>query len=211
MPLLPLFVDLKGRCCVVVGGGAVAERKVRTLLEAGARVKVISPSLTPSLQRWLQEGLLEYEAHPFREEDVEGAALVVAATEDQGLNRRIAEAARRGGAWANVAAGGGGDAFFGAILRRGDLVVAISTGGACPLLSRSLRETLESQWGPEYALWVALLRRLREHLQRSEAEPARRRRLLEAALRSPALEILRREGEEAAWRHLLNSISSSWE
>lgn len=98
----PLFLDLTQRCCLVVGGGTVAERKVQGLLEAGADVVVVSPTLTEALLAWAGDSLLTYLPRPFRDEDVRGCALVIAATGDVEVNAHVAKTARHFGIWVNV-------------------------------------------------------------------------------------------------------------
>lgn len=168
----PIFLDLTQRSCLVVGGGAVAERKVQGLLEAKAAVTVVSPSVTKALRLWAAGGVLRHLPRPFQEQDVEGRALVIAATNRCETNARVAAAARRRGIWVNVVDTPDACDFIApAVLRRGSLQIAISTGGKSPLLAKRLREGLEALIGPEYGELVDALGAMRAAVRRRE-EPS---------------------------------------
>ena len=146
--LYPIFLDLSGRRCVVVGGGEVANRKARKLLQARARVVVISPEIGAKL-----EGVaVEIHRRPYREGDLEDAYLAFAATNSRGVNAAVAREAKRRGVPVNVAdEPSEGDFALPSTLRRGRLQVAVSTGGASPTLARRIREELEEAFVPEWA------------------------------------------------------------
>jgi precorrin-2 dehydrogenase / sirohydrochlorin ferrochelatase len=141
-------LDLSGRRCVVVGGGAVATRKARKLLQAGAEVAVISPEVLPEL-----EGMgVETSRRPYEYGDLEGADLAFAATDSREVNAAVAREARERGVRVNVAdRPSEGDFAVPSTLRRGGLQVAVSTGGASPTLARRIRDELEASFGPEWA------------------------------------------------------------
>jgi len=198
-------LDLRDRPVLVVGGGAVARRKVAGLHEAGARVTVVAlgcPEMPVGVA---------VEQRPFREADLDGVVLAVAATDDPALNLRIAGDARRRGVWVNVVDDPqAGSVVLPAVVRRGALRVAVSTGGASPALARRLRERLELELGPEYAALVELLGRLRSEWEpraaSSELSQDRRRAAWHAVLDGPTLDLLRagRSAEaEAAARCIL--------
>src|SRR5881296_4234132 len=148
----PAFLDLRGRRCLVVGGGAIAERKVHGLLECGARVGVVSPALVPALARLVASGRIEHRARAFRKADARRCVLVVAATGTAAVDDAVAVAARRHNALVNaVDRPARCDFIYGSVLRRGELQVAVSTGGRAPALAREIRRRLESIIGPEYA------------------------------------------------------------
>jgi precorrin-2 dehydrogenase/sirohydrochlorin ferrochelatase len=158
----PIFVDLTRRRCLIVGGGPVAERKAQGLLEAMARVTVVSPALTTQLRRWALAGLVTHRPRPFEAEDVEGCALVIAATDRGAVNTHVARVARRRGIWVNVVDTPDECDFIApAVVRRGALQLAISTGGNSPMLAKRLRQGLEAMIGPEYGDLTALLGALR--------------------------------------------------
>jgi precorrin-2 dehydrogenase/sirohydrochlorin ferrochelatase len=155
--------DLVVRRCVVVGGGQVAERKIHGLLDAGALPQVISPSLTEQLGAWADAGQVHHIARGYEPGDLAGASLVFAATNDAVLNRRVAEDARHAGALVNLADDGAASDFSTpATVRRGDLLLTISTAGASPILAAHIRRELEQYYGTEYAALAADLRALRE-------------------------------------------------
>ena len=158
----PICLDIKGRCCLVVGGGRVAARKVASLLEHGGRVRVISPELTPELARLHTAGKLEWRAASYQDGDLADAFLVIAATDDAEVQARVhAEAEARHillnvadvPKWCNF--------ILPATVRRGDLSIAVSTGGKSPAMAKRLRRELEAGLGPEYGLLTELLGRLR--------------------------------------------------
>lgn len=144
--------------CVVVGGGAVAERKLAGLLDAGARPTVISPTLTAALAAWQCSGHITHVARGFTAGDLAGAALVIAATNDAAVNTAVAMEGRHSGALVNVASDAAAGTFHTVgTVRRGDLLITVSTGGQSPALAARLRAELAARYGPEYA---AALRRI---------------------------------------------------
>jgi precorrin-2 dehydrogenase/sirohydrochlorin ferrochelatase len=161
----PVFALIVDRACLVVGGGAVGERKVRDLLEAGARVTVVSRELTPALAELADRGAIRYLTEDFAPEHLEGMVLVVGATDDPEVNARVSAAAQDRGIWVNIADAPDLCTFIvPARIRRGPLTVAISTGGASPALARRLREELQEFFGPEFGPYVDLLRMVREKI-----------------------------------------------
>ena len=173
----PVFLSLAERLVVVVGGGAVAERKVAGLLPCGARVRLVAPEVTPGLARLAERGEIEHVARGFRPGDLEGAFLALA--EPGGADRDaafFAEAERRG-VFANVEDVVDRCSFIApSIVRRGDLAVAISTSGRAPALAVRLRQRLERELGPEYGALLELAGRLRAPLARSVPDFEERRR-----------------------------------
>ena len=146
--LYPIFLDLSGRRCVVVGGGKVASRKARKLLQARARVVVISPEIEAELE----SVAVEVHRRPYKEGDLEGAYLTFAVTNSREANAAVAREAKERGIPVNVAdRPSEGDFALPSTLRRGALQVAVSTGGASPTLARRIRDELEDVFGPEWA------------------------------------------------------------
>lgn len=165
MKTYPIFAVIENRPCLVVGGGAVGERKVHDLMAAGARVTLVSRTLTPELAALASRGKIRYLPEDFREAQVEGMALVMAATDDPDLNARVSAAAQSRAIWVNVADDPEHCTFIvPAQVRRGDLTLAISTGGASPALAAQLRQELQQHFGPEYGPYLDLLRRVRTRL-----------------------------------------------
>jgi precorrin-2 dehydrogenase / sirohydrochlorin ferrochelatase len=165
--LYPVFLDLDGRHCVIVGGGEVANRKARKLLQARAEVVVISPEVKPELA----SVAVEVWRKPYEEGDLEGAFLAFAATDRREVNAAVAREAQRRGIPVNVAdEPSEGDFALPSTLRRGQLQVAVSTGGASPTLARRIRHELEDVFGYEWAGVVAALQRARRDGRRAEDE-----------------------------------------
>jgi siroheme synthase-like protein len=166
-----MSLRLRDRPAVVLGGGAVAQRRVDALLEAGARVTVVSPQVTPEIERWAAAGRLTLERRRYVRGDLRGARLAFAATGDADANRVARAEADEAGAWLNVADDPAlCDFFMPAVVRRGHLSVGISTDGASPALAARLREKLERDLGPEYAVVVKKLADLRARC-REEGRP----------------------------------------
>jgi precorrin-2 dehydrogenase len=163
----PAFLDLRGRRCLVAGGGEVGERKARALLECGARVIVVSPTLTPDLAALAASGCIEHRARTFRRSDLRGCALAVAATGDLRVDEALAAMARRWRVLVNVVDRPDHcDVILPSVLRRGELQIAVSTGGRSPALAREIRRRLEDLFGPEYS---ELVRRVGADRRRARA------------------------------------------
>ena len=177
--LFPMFVKLAGRSCVVVGGGTIAESKVESLLAADAAVVVVSPTLTAKLQHQHSIGSLNWIPRRFDPIDLDGAFLVIAATSDDSVNELVFQEAESRGILCNAV-----DQpprchfYFPAVVRRGALQIAISTGGLSPSLARRLREEFEAEFGSEYEEWLLWLGTVRETLMQRKLDFATRKRLL---------------------------------
>ena len=182
----PLFLDLADHPCLVVGGGPVAEGKVAGLLAAGARVTVVSPTVTARLAGWAAEGRLIYLAREYRVGDVDGQRLALVATDDAVVTRAVVADGRARSVLVNAADEPARcDFILPAVIRRGRLVVAVSTGGASPAAARAIREELESYLTEEHAALVDLAAEAREDLRRRGVSPgpARWRGALDDRLR----------------------------
>lgn len=177
-PLYPALLDLHRAGVLVVGGGPVALRKTRTLVECGGRPRVVAPELVPELDALVRDEGLEWSAREYRSGDARGCRVVVAATDRAEVNAQVARDAVEVGAWVNVADDPDASTFqVPAAIRQGELTVAFSTGGASPLLARRLRERLESVATPGLGRAVARLGRLRQEVHaRWPADEERRRR-----------------------------------
>ncbi|QYR23364.1 bifunctional precorrin-2 dehydrogenase/sirohydrochlorin ferrochelatase [Paenibacillus sp. sptzw28] len=179
----PLMVSLAGKQCIVIGGGVVAERKVQGLLEAGAdHVVVISPAASEGLKRLVEDGSIALEQREYQEEDVAGAFLVFAATDERETNRSVSEAAVRFGALVNAADdAAGGDFITPSAVRRGDLLLTVTTGGASPALAARIKRKLAVSFSEEYGVLVARLGQLRERMLADESDEKRRHAVLRLA------------------------------
>lgn len=183
MEFFPLFVRLRGRMVVVVGGGAVAARKVQALLHAGACVKVVVPRLQDRLRPLAGHQAVTLVEREFEDRDVEGAFLVIAATDVAEVNRRIVELCRKRNIRVNNAGGeDAGDVMLPSLVQRGSLQIAVSTGGDSPLLARLLRTYLENCTPEAYARLARLGGKYRTRVKQTCPDPEKRRRFWEKAL-----------------------------
>lgn len=206
MQTYPVFVLITGKPCLVVGGGSVAERKVQDLLQAGARVTVVSPVLTPALAAQAGTGEIRHLQGDFQEELVAGMALVIGATDDMEVNARVSAAAQARGIWVNIVDQPDLCTFIvPAQVRRGDLTLAISTGGASPALARRIREELEDHFGPEYGPYLALMQAVRSQVLTARRGDPDNAVLFKLLVDSPLLPALSR-GDVAEVRRLLQEI-----
>jgi precorrin-2 dehydrogenase/sirohydrochlorin ferrochelatase len=176
--MFPMFVKLAGRPCLVVGAGRVAEGKIASLVRCGARVRVVAPQATPVIREWAREGKIWWEARRFRRGDLAGAFLVVAATSSPKLHEEIFRQAQRGGVVCNtVDEPERCDFYYPAVVRRGPLQIAISTGGRSPSLAQRVRKELEAQFPAEYTAWTEAIGRKRAAMMAADASPERKERL----------------------------------
>jgi len=196
----PISLDLSGRRCLVVGGGAVAARKVAALLEAGAAVTLVAPETVQEIQALIAAGRVTHIRRAFVPSDLDGCRVAVAATDEAMVNRAVSEAARERNVLVNVVDDAGlSDYIVPAVVRRGSLCIAVTTDGHSPLLARRVRERLEKEFGPEYGQFLDWLGEARETIKQEEPVQARRRAILERLVDSGILDLLR-EGRVAEAR-----------
>jgi len=190
MDFLPIFLDVREQPCLVVGGGAVAARKCSLLLRAGARVTVLAPELSAAFDADLTAGRVAHRAARFRDEDLEGVAVAIAATSDDAVNRAVASAARARRIPVNVVDQPALCSFIlPSIIERAPLVVAVSSGGASPVLARLLRARLESLIPAGYGRLAALAGAFRDRVK-ARFKPQERRRFWERPLQGPIAELV---------------------
>ena len=170
--MYPVFLDIKGKPCLVVGGGEVAFRKTETLLESGAtQVKVVAPLLHPGFAKLGEKGRLKFFRRKFRLSDLKGAAIVVCSTDSEEVNALVGEAAVKRGALVNVVDRPALCNFIvPAVLRNGPLTIAVSTGGASPALAKKIRIQLQKTYGGAFAKKVEALRKLRVKMLASKSK-----------------------------------------
>ena len=179
MSLFPMFAKLNGRTVVVVGGGEIAAGKIDSLLHAGAKVRIVSPALNASLGALVKESKIEWSEKEFAPEDLSDAFLVIAATSVPSVNEAVYRAADARGLLCNAVDDVENCHFYyGAVVQRGDLQIAISTNGKSPALAQRLRKELESQFGPEYESWLEWLGAARDVLRASGASQAQNKEVL---------------------------------
>jgi precorrin-2 dehydrogenase/sirohydrochlorin ferrochelatase len=205
MSLLPIFVKLRDRLVVVIGGGAVAEAKIEGLFAAEARVRIVAPRVTPAIAQWIAQGKVEWRAKTFASADLDGAYLVIAATSAPGVNEAVfVEADARGILCNSVDDIEHCHFYYGSVVQRGDLQIAISTNGKSPALAQRLRLQLEKQFGPEYELWLEWLGAARELLRAGDGSMDSKKVLLHHLASQPMFERFldearrRRAGQGAA-------------
>jgi len=171
LPYYPVFLDIRGRKCVVVGGGQVALRKVTSLLECGAEVRVISPSLCPELARLHADKMISALEREYRPGDLADAFVAIAATTEADINLKVAQEARRCKVLINVVdCPEHSDFIVPASFSRADLTIAVSTAGRSPALARKIRTNLEREFGEEYASLVELIGEVRSELREQSVE-----------------------------------------
>ena len=203
----PMFVDIEGRRCLVVGGGPVATEKVEKLLDHGAVVRLVSPEITPGLASLVaSDAIAEHYARPYRPEDLEGCFLVIAATNLDAINRMVWQDAEAMNLLCNVV-----DVpplcnfIVPSIVRRGELALAISTGGASPVIAKHIRRELEAAYGPEWETLVSLLRDLRDELKERYLDMPSRRDAVERLMETDVVQRLA-DGDEAGARELAHRV-----
>jgi precorrin-2 dehydrogenase/sirohydrochlorin ferrochelatase len=191
-PYYPAILDIAGRTAVVIGAGKVGEGKIEGLLAGGARVRVVSLTATDIVRRWAGEGRIELEERAYRTADLDGAFMVIAATENNATNVRVFEDAEARQMLCNVV-----DVthlcnfILPSIVRRGDLAIAVSTGGASPAMARRIRLSLGECYGDEYAVAMELLGSLREELKEMYPAPEDRKVLFERMVYSDFMDMVR--------------------
>ena len=179
MSLFPMFVKLKGRRVVVVGGGEIAAGKLDALLQAGAKVTVVSPAVNSQVSSLVKERKIEWREKEFAQKDLDGAFLVIAATSVPSVNESVYRTADARGLLCNAVDDIENSHFYyGSVVQRGDLQIAISTNGKSPALAQRLRKELEAQFGPEYESWIEWLGAAREVLRASGAASAQTKEVL---------------------------------
>ena len=172
MGYYPLFVDMKGRRCVVIGGGDVARRKVHGLLDTGAAVTVISSEITGELAQLVDGGKIKYVPRNYMAGDLADCELAFVATNDAGVTADVCMEGKSRGVWVNAADDPAHcDFILPSILRRGELTIAVSTGGKSPALSRAIREELDTQFNDNYCSLVDMAAEVRDELRRRSITP----------------------------------------
>lgn len=198
-----MFVKLEGKRCLVVGAGKVGEPKIGGLIETGARIHVVALEASEAVHQWASAGKVTLEVRAFAPTDLDGTFLAIVATSSHDLNRLIYREAQQRGILCNVVdIPEYCDFYYPAVVRRGDLQIAISTNGQSPSLAQKLRQQLEKQFGPAYARWVAELGETRKLVLASDLDPQRKSDLLHSLASREALkaaleeESAKREREE---------------
>jgi len=184
-----MFLKLEGKRCLVVGAGKVGEPKIGSLIDTGARVHVVALQASEGVHRWANAGKITLEMRAFAPADLDETFLAIVATASRALNGSIYREARRRGILCNVVdVPEYCDFYYPAVVRRGDLQIAISTSGQSPSLAQKLRQQLERQFGPGYARWVAELGETRKLVLASDLDSRRKSELLHSLAGREALQ-----------------------
>jgi precorrin-2 dehydrogenase / sirohydrochlorin ferrochelatase len=195
--LFPLFLKLVDRPCLVVGAGAIAESKIRSLLNAGAKLSVVALEATPKVQAWARSRDVRWHRRNFQRSDLRGMFLVVAATGSTKLHQEIFREARRFGVLCNVVdVPSLCDFYYPAVVQRGALQIAISTSGQSPALAQRLRKELGRQFGPDYEGWLNDVGKTRQEVRARNLRPEERNRLLHEQASAAALTAFRKRGKK---------------
>jgi precorrin-2 dehydrogenase/sirohydrochlorin ferrochelatase len=206
MRYFPVFLDLRKRRCVVVGGGRVAERKARNLLAAGAEVTLVSPRLTAGLQRLKEARGIEHRRRAYKTGDLKRAFLAVAATDEQSVNEKVFREASARRIPINTVDDPAHCSFIvPALVARGDILIAISTGGRSPALAKALRKKLAREIGPEYPALVKIIGAVRRGVIRLGWGPKKGQRIYRRLLEEDVLELVRKK-KKAALARLLKRL-----
>ena len=175
----PLFLDLSGKPCVVVGGGAVAERKCLPLLKAGAAVTVVSPTLTPLLEKHKRKGLIVHKERGYKNGDIKTAFLVIAATDSEETNGKISRDVLAFDKLLNVVDNPSLCNFIvPSVVKRGLLTIAISTGGASPAMAKAIRREIEELYGTEFSQYLRVIKKVRARAMKEIPNKEERERFL---------------------------------
>jgi len=223
MRYYPVNLDVRNRRCLVVGGGAVGERKVNTLLECGADVVVIAPLATEHLHDMASGGRIRLRLRRYQASDLDGQFLVIGATGDEKVNQQISGDASARGILCNIADCPRACSFvLPAVVSQGDLVIAISTSNKSPAVAKRIRQALEKEFGPEYATLLNLMGAIRERLLAESKSPESHKQTFEHLLDEGLLEMIREErtrevsalvqdvlGEGYTWEGLIKNDQGS--
>jgi precorrin-2 dehydrogenase/sirohydrochlorin ferrochelatase len=207
MRYYPIFLDIKGRNCLVVGGGGVGTRKVETLLECGALVTVVAIEITGTLKQLSQKGRVSLKKRAYKPSDLNDMFLIIGATNDEQLNRQLSRDAEKNNLLCNIADRPAACNFIlPSIVRQGDLFLAISTSGKSPALAKKLRKDLETQFDGAYAVLLDLMGAIRYRLLKEEHAPEQHKPIFNDIIHSNILQMIRTQDVEGIDKALLKIL-----
>lgn len=212
MRYYPLFLDLKNKKSVVIGGGSVAERKATTLIKAGAVVELISPSLTRRLEQYKTKGKIKHKARNYRKGDLKGAFLVVACTSSGEINIRISNDAKlfAGPPFINIVDNPAeGNFIVPSSLTRGPLTIAISTEGSSPAVAKTIRKEIEDIYDNNFAKYLKLIKMLRNDMLAKVTDSEKREKILKRFSTPKIFSLLRKKGYKAVKKELTGYIEQN--
>ncbi len=202
----PAFINLFGKRCVVVGGGKVAERKVFSLLHSEAEIKVISPVLTDALEKQKNKGRIQHIERDYKRGDLNGAFLVIAATDNERVNTRISKDAQ---CLINVVDMPETANFIvPSVVKRGPMTIAVSTSGASPAMAKRIRKELELIYNKDFGRYLNFLKQLRKMIMKEIDDKKARERFLKGLASTELLNILREKGFQKAKDKVLNRLKA---
>lgn len=205
----PVFLDLADKRCIIVGGGKVAERKCYSLIKTGAKVTVISPTLSQKLEGFKQDGLIKHIKRRYKHGDMQSAFVAIAATDSEDTNNRIAADAARHNVLLNIVDNPLLCSFIvPSTVRKTGLTIAISTGGVSPAMAKTIRKELEAFYGPDFSKYLRFLKDIRIKAKNNISDKRKRRKFLDEIASPDMIKLLRRKGFREAKRvatALLNS------
>jgi precorrin-2 dehydrogenase/sirohydrochlorin ferrochelatase len=211
MRYFPIQLDIRGRLCLVVGGGRVGTRKAKSLIACGGRVTVVSPTATAELRGLADAGVLTLLQREYGRDDLLGMFLVMGATDDETLNRRIRSEAEHQKVLCNIADRPEQcDFILPAVVQRGDLVVTVSTSGRSPALAKKLRQDLQVRFGDEYAVFLDLMGAIRKRLLAEAHAPEAHKPIFERLVHSDILAWIREGRRNDIDRLLAEVLGDGW-
>jgi precorrin-2 dehydrogenase / sirohydrochlorin ferrochelatase len=211
MKYYPVNLDIKNQNCLVVGGGAVAFRKVKTLADCGAVVTVVSPEFCNEFQEFKKESRVRLIQRRYQPSDLDEKFLVIGATDDEGINRRISADAKQKNILCNIADLPDACSFIlPAVVEQGDLVISVSTSGKSPAFAKRLRKELEKKFGDEYARFLKLMGAVRQQLLRAEHAPEAHKPQLEKLIAGGLLEMIENNQKDEINRLLFNVLGPGY-
>jgi precorrin-2 dehydrogenase len=212
MRYYPIYLDIKDRNCLVVGGGAVGTRKVETLMECGAEVTVVSIDATEKLKKLSDSGVILLKERVFQSADLDGVFLVIGATDNEDLNVKIHAEAQRRCVLCNIADRPEACNFIlPSIVNRGDLIIAISTSGKSPAFAKKLRRQLEAQFGDEYAEFLDLMGAIRKKLLSKDQGPEAHKHLFEQLIERDLVQMLKKADTDTINALLMDVLGEGYD
>jgi siroheme synthase-like protein len=208
-PYYPIYIDIEDRAVLIVGGGVVCARKAETMMRYGGRVTIVSPEITDEIAAWERDGALVVHRKLYEEADLDGASIVIASTDDPCVNARVARDCRRRKVPVNVVDVTHLCEFIvPAIIEKGSIQIAISTGGKSPALGRTLKEDLQRTIGPEYAEVNDVLGTLRKEAKRILPTDTDRKRFFDGIIAAGVLEMLREGRKRDAYQVIVRACDA---
>jgi siroheme synthase-like protein len=204
----PVCLNVINKSCLIVGGGKVAERKVLSLLDAGGLIKVVSPKVTSELARLAEQGKVSWIKREYRKSDLKQVYLVIAATDKKRLNCQISQDARRKGVLVNVVDEPElSDFITPAVVKRGKLIISVSTSGTCPALARWIKQELEEKYSIAYGKLLEILEKARLKIKASSVEENQRQQLIDKLINAETIRLAKLEKYQELERRVSSCIS----